>query len=333
MRTYLCAAIGILALAGVCVAAEGECFVFKDARHAFVPGEPPPVGSRGVWRFQSCAPDAKERKAEGHSLHCTLPEKGKAEASVTLPPYNGRHSSIWRNYRCTFWTKTRGASGELTLRFLKKQPTAAREEKKFTLPADADWRRYRFFTDVFAEMVSGEFSIAFDGRGDVWIDCIELLPELMIPITDGLEEVFKLPKTGWKFCKDPQNVGRKQAWYRPAHPDKDWVDMVIEDWWDNHGFKRYENYGWFRRKIEIPASLKRRKIYLYFEGTDEDAWVWVNGEFVGQQFGYCVPFKVDITGAARTGSKDNLVAIRIHNYTLAGGVEKAVHLMVEEQGR
>ncbi|MEI9956217.1 MAG: sugar-binding domain-containing protein [Ferruginibacter sp.] len=43
----------------------------------------------------------------------------------------------------------------------------------------------------------------------------------------------------------------------------------------------YRGVGWYKKIINIDASLKDKKLFLYFEGVGQEADVFVNGKKAG----------------------------------------------------
>jgi hypothetical protein len=73
-------------------------------------------------------------------------------------------------------------------------------------------------------------------------------------------------------------------------------------------------YGvsWWTRKIEIPASMQGKRIFLHIRGAHLRAEVYLNRKLVGYSIMEELPFEADLTAAANPGG-ENLLAIRITN--------------------
>jgi beta-glucuronidase len=94
--------------------------------------------------------------------------------------------------------------------------------------------------------------------------------------------------------------------------------------------------AWYRVRFKVPADLSGRKLVLHFGAVDEEAWVYLNGELVGEHSaattGQTVhqiwdqPFDVPLTNA-RPGA-ENVLAVRVRDSMMAGGVYKPVRLFV-----
>lgn len=67
---------------------------------------------------------------------------------------------------------------------------------------------------------------------------------------------------------------------------------------------------WYRRRFEVPADWRGRRVLLHFGAVDWQASVWVNGKQVGQHEGGYDPFSLDVTDALRAeGPQEITVAV------------------------
>ena len=76
----------------------------------------------------------------------------------------------------------------------------------------------------------------------------------------------------------------------------------------------------------LPKDNKGEYVYIYFGAVDEQAWVYLNGKFVGQRtfesdggkdpdMLWTRPFMIDVTKLVHRDGPNNL-AVRVHNYAL-----------------
>ena len=145
-------------------------------------------------------------------------------------------------------------------------------------------------------------------------------------------QTIKLPKDGWKFHLDPGAEGHLKKWYERKFDDSNWKDIAIEQAWQKAGHQ-YVGVAWYRRWIELQKKPKHLAIEIRFYGVDENAWVWLNGRYVGQHdigpTGWNVPFTLDITNEVEWGDK-NQITVRAMNTKLAGGIWRPVQIEVLE---
>jgi len=138
----------------------------------------------------------------------------------------------------------------------------------------------------------------------------------------------EIPRTGWRFRRDPDRQGDELKWHLPDTPDHDWQQTQIAKFWADD----YVGIGWYRGRFESPKPTNGCVAYLHFGAVDESCWVWVNGVYVGRHDigpeGWDKPFRLDITDPLKPGG--NFIAIRARNVGYAGGIWKPVTLELHE---
>jgi len=143
--------------------------------------------------------------------------------------------------------------------------------------------------------------------------------------------VMDLPLSGWKFKEDPENKGEKEGYYKENFDDKDWRDIKIAQWWEDFGIN-YDGYGWYRGEFELPDGFLNKKLYLVFGAVDESCSVYINGNFVGKhdigEFGWDMPFKIDITGKVKEGK--NKIVVKVYDSLNYGGIWQKIKLFTEK---
>ena len=145
-----------------------------------------------------------------------------------------------------------------------------------------------------------------------------------------LVKTIALPTADWKFHTDPDNNGHLKKWFALDFDDSQWKAIPIGKAWNLSGYD-YEGVAWYRREIEMPKEMEHVAVEAWFDGVDEMAWVWLNGEFVGQhdigKAGWNKPFGIDITRQAKWGEK-NLLVVRVKNLVGHGGIWKPARIEV-----
>ena len=99
--------------------------------------------------------------------------------------------------------------------------------------------------------------------------------------------------------------------------------------------------GWYRRRLTLPAELRGRRLFLYFEGANQVADVYVNGRRAGRHVGGYTAFSFDVTDLARFDAP-NVIAVRVDNshdqaipplnadFTFYGGIYRDVWLIATD---
>jgi hypothetical protein len=105
----------------------------------------------------------------------------------------------------------------------------------------------------------------------------------------------------WQFRFSPDDRGEKEAWFQTGaeFPHQ----LKVPGCWDNQGIgepteKCRHNavgVGWYRRTSTVPAAWANRQVWLRVGGAHRSAKAWVNGQPVGEHWGYPVAFKFNIT--------------------------------------
>lgn len=143
-------------------------------------------------------------------------------------------------------------------------------------------------------------------------------------------QTIPLPREGWRFQTDPQQDGHLRGWFDPAFDDSAWAPIHIEEAWEPQGFK-YDGVAWYRGWFDLPDRPEHLAVEMRFGAVDECAWVWINGQYVGQHDlgpeGWDRPFTLDVTSALRWGQR-NQITVRVYDSVQAGGIWKPVQLEV-----
>ena len=70
--------------------------------------------------------------------------------------------------------------------------------------------------------------------------------------------------------------------------------------------------GWYRRSCHLPAGWAGKRVLLEFGGAYASAWVYVNGQYLGENhYGYG-SFALDISGYVQFGG-EKVIAVRVGN--------------------
>jgi hypothetical protein len=145
-----------------------------------------------------------------------------------------------------------------------------------------------------------------------------------------IAETIPLPAEGWRLRTDPKEEGHLEKWFAPEYDDSAWPPIEIGKAWEEQG-QTYDGVAWYRGAFGLPAKPECLAVEMAFGGVDEIAWVWVNGEYVGQHdlgtAGWDKPFALDVTQALKWGEQ-NQVTVRVQDSAYAGGIWKPVVLQV-----
>lgn len=150
---------------------------------------------------------------------------------------------------------------------------------------------------------------------------------------------------GWRFYPDDvkggEGVGLDDSRWTPVKLPHTWnADDAFDD---TPGYRR--GVGWYRKRLSLDASLAGKRLFLYFEGANQVADVYINGKLAGEHKGGYTAFAFDITSLVKWGEEAaaNLVAVRVDNsvspdippaptadFNSYGGIYRDVRLLATE---
>jgi sialate O-acetylesterase len=126
--------------------------------------------------------------------------------------------------------------------------------------------------------------------------------------------------------------GLSEKWASPAYLPKGWKRYAIPGFWEDQGLRDLNGVVWFRREIEIPASLAGMPAKLFMGRIVDADQVFVNGEQVGNVTYQYPPRRYTVKNGLLKAGK-NLVVIRVTNTSGKGGFvpDKQYELIVGNQ--
>lgn len=133
-----------------------------------------------------------------------------------------------------------------------------------------------------------------------------------------------------KFHLDPANVGRLGRWFAPAFDRRDWrtIDTtqpfyIQGGMMDEHGVP-YKGAMWYVFEPDVPGSRVGKPVQLYAPIVTSEAWVWVNGRYIGHRAyrpAYERPAELsfDVTDAVKEGR--NVIGVLVRADCLTEAAE------------
>lgn len=130
----------------------------------------------------------------------------------------------------------------------------------------------------------------------------------------GIREDISLNKD-W-YCTSSPNDGK----FIPSFPGGDYWHKVNLPHNDDayNGYRRLlhgNKHGniWYRKIIKIVQQEKSRHNFLYFEGVNSYATIFLNGTYIGEHAGGRTTFTIDVTGKLKTnGAANELLVLASH---------------------
>jgi beta-galactosidase len=128
--------------------------------------------------------------------------------------------------------------------------------------------------------------------------------------------------------------------------DSGWSAVTLPHTWNlDDAFSKPLGYrrgiGWYRKQLVLAPALRGKRIFLHFEGANQVADVFVNGQRGGRHVGGYTAFTLDVTSLVRFAGS-NLIAVRVDNrhdpnipplnadFTFYGGIYRDVWLIATE---
>ncbi len=146
-----------------------------------------------------------------------------------------------------------------------------------------------------------------------------------VVLGEGKPLPVNTPTGGWRVLGDAAGIGvtlpstvEQHFWGKygagddgkPRSYTPDEYRYAADDPMPQNG--AYFGVSWWWREIEIPASMRGKRIFLHIRGARLRAEVYLNEKLVGYSIMEELPFEADLTAAALPGGK-NVLAIRITN--------------------
>jgi sialate O-acetylesterase len=118
--------------------------------------------------------------------------------------------------------------------------------------------------------------------------------------------------------KDPGIIGKDTLFKANGVNDTGWSTMNLPGLWENTPFGVFDGSVWFRKHIEIPFEMSRKKMVLNLGSSDDYDEAWVNGVKVGQSGFWGEPRHYPVReGIIRVG--ENVITLRVSDFQGAGG--------------
>ncbi len=138
----------------------------------------------------------------------------------------------------------------------------------------------------------------------------------------------------WAFKIDPYSQGEKSGWQNEDLDTASWDKMKVPGNWDLiNEYSEYAGDAWYSRTFSIDKSSENQQIRLVFQSVYNDAKVWINGNFVGENhFGY-LPFHFDISKFIKFGEENRITVLANNVFRKGafwswGGIRRPVWLEI-----
>ncbi len=107
-------------------------------------------------------------------------------------------------------------------------------------------------------------------------------------------------------------------WYDPSYVPEGWHNFWLPGYWADQGVKNLNGVVWFRKEIDVPASMAGKPAKLFVGRIVDADEAYVNGVLVGNTTYQYPPRRYDVPAGLLKAGK-NLIVIRITNTAGKGG--------------
>ena len=139
----------------------------------------------------------------------------------------------------------------------------------------------------------------------------------------------------WKF-----ELGDDEKRTSIAFDDSKWNEIFVPSAWEDEGYPGYDGYAWYRKHFRLPAGTEKKVLYLRLGCADDVSEVYLNGELIGitgsfpPDFitAYNTEIVLSIPQNGLNVSGDNVIAVRVYDDGLAGGIVSGKIGLYESKG-
>ena len=157
-----------------------------------------------------------------------------------------------------------------------------------------------------------------------------------ISLNQGWQFHYGEEHTGWQDVNLPHDFQISQPWVAPQAGERGNTTDLAANFRSTLSARAFKELGvgWYKKSLDIPASLKGQRVVLDFQGIMLVGDVYLNGERIGgTDYGY-LGFEVDVTEKVKYGEANELMVradtmgpFNSRWYT-GGGLYRDVNLLV-----
>lgn len=125
----------------------------------------------------------------------------------------------------------------------------------------------------------------------------------------------------WLLKLDPERVGQKEKWFEEKTLSN-FEKLKVPGFYENQTNKEFDGWIWYFKNFTLNKSIK--KAAIIFEGVDDDAIVYLNGQKIGEHQGYSERFYFDISKYLKKGI--NSLVVLVNDNGGPGGIYKSVYI-------
>jgi sialate O-acetylesterase len=183
------------------------------------------------------------------------------------------------------------------------------------------YSRYKFPVGLINSALGGS-------PAEAWIseDAIKKFPQYYSEaqkfrndiLIDSIEKADKEVNVSWYNILNQTDEGLRGKWVYPGLDDRGWEQFTVPGYWPGIGTGFLNGSVWFRKKIEVPASMIDKPAKLELGRIVDADSVFINGKFVGATGYQYPPRRYELpAGILKEGT--NTIVIRVVSNSGSGG--------------
>jgi sialate O-acetylesterase len=134
----------------------------------------------------------------------------------------------------------------------------------------------------------------------------------------SIEKKDKSAAEAWYNALNQQDEGLRGNWKAADLNDQGWDEMAIPGYWHDQKLKNVNGSVWFRKTIDVPASMVGKPVKLLLGRIVDADSVFINGQLVGSTSYQYPPRRYLFSGEILKKGR-NTIAIKVINNSGKGG--------------
>ena len=139
-----------------------------------------------------------------------------------------------------------------------------------------------------------------------------IIPALLYSGTSFAQRDTIPLNSDWQFSVDKNATGTTEHWFTAALPGSRTVNLP-HTWNIEPGNESHYGWGWYQKKIKIPANWKNKNAIIRFGAINHTSFIYINGKKAGANVGDGFnSFAINLNGKLNYG-KENTITISVNN--------------------
>ncbi len=160
------------------------------------------------------------------------------------------------------------------------------------------------------------------------LSALIMILSFVISIQLNIVSAQNLLTQEWKFMQ-----GDQSAYSEMEYDDSEWAVIKAGELWESQGYENYDGYGWYRKTIVIPSTMKQKVIengglLLKLGAIDDADETYFNGYKVGGEGtmppmykgAYSMPRRYTVPHNFIKYDTENVISVRVYDGGGGGGI-------------